>query len=115
MLPDNLFVNLIDTNLQRRIVNCTTTDKDAAEALITLLKDDPTTMKNQTDNWILEPFEGKHALFYKNKNYIPPDDELRRDIAAMFHDHEKQQDILVNSKHTMPSDNTTGGQVSAPT
>ena len=76
MLPDNLFVNLINTDLQRRIVNCTTTDKDAAEALITLLKDDPTTMKNRSDDWTLEPFEGKHALFYKNKNYIPPDDEL---------------------------------------
>jgi hypothetical protein len=30
----------------------------------------------------------KNVLFYKGKNYIPMNDDLRRDIAKMFHDHE---------------------------
>jgi hypothetical protein len=32
--------------------------------------------------------DDKNILFYKNKNYIPKDIDLRRDIARMFHDHE---------------------------
>ena len=27
-------------------------------------------------------------IFYKGKNYIPRDQDLRRDIVKMFHDHE---------------------------
>ena len=37
MLPENLFIRLIDTDLQNRIANCQDMDKDATEALITLL------------------------------------------------------------------------------
>jgi hypothetical protein len=31
---------------------------------------------------------GNNILFYKEKNYIPKDIDLRQDIAKMFHDHE---------------------------
>ena len=27
-------------------------------------------------------------MFFKGKNYIPHDDDLRRDITRLFHDHE---------------------------
>jgi hypothetical protein len=37
MLLDDLFINLIDTDLQKRIASCTTMDKDAMDALTTLL------------------------------------------------------------------------------
>ena len=86
MLPEELFINLINAELQQRIVNCTTKDKDATDAITTLLKEGPTSMGNQLDNWTLESFEGKDILFFKGKNYISPDKELRRDIAKMFHD-----------------------------
>lgn len=33
-------------------------------------------------------FQDKPILFFKGKNYIPQDAELRRDITKMFHDHE---------------------------
>ena len=88
MLPEELFINLIDAELQRRIANCTTKDKDATDAIATLLKEGPTSMRNQLDDWTLELFEDKDILFFKGKNYIPPDEELRRDIAKMFHDRE---------------------------
>ena len=87
MLPDNLFINLIDIDLQQRIANCTATDKDATDALATLVKDEHSSVKNQLNDWMIEPFEGKSILFYKGKNYIPQDQDLRRDIARMFHDH----------------------------
>ena len=35
MLPENLFIHLIDTNLQNRIAECKDMDKDATDALIT--------------------------------------------------------------------------------
>ena len=88
MLPKDLFINLIDTELQHHIANCVTKDKDATDAIMTLLKEGPTSMRNQLDNWTLEPFKGKNILFFKGKNYIPPDEELCRDITRMFHDRE---------------------------
>jgi hypothetical protein len=38
LLPDNLFVNLIDVDLQNRIMNCTDMDKDAMDALSHILE-----------------------------------------------------------------------------
>ena len=67
MLPDNLFINLIDIDLQQRIANCTATDKDATDALATLVKDEHSSVKNQLNNWTIEPFKGKSILFYKGK------------------------------------------------
>jgi hypothetical protein len=37
LLPDNLFVNLIDIDLQNRIMNCTYMDQDAMAALTYIL------------------------------------------------------------------------------
>ena len=76
MLPDNLFINLIDTDLQQRIANCDTMDKDAMDALTTLLEHGPTTIKNDLNDWTMEKFGNKNILFFKGKNYIPLDDNL---------------------------------------
>ena len=37
---------------------------------------------------MMEEFEGNTVLFYKGKNYIPQDENIRHDIAKMFHDSE---------------------------
>ena len=87
MLLDALFVNLIDTELQERILNCEKLDSDTMEALKVLLEEGPTTIRNQLPDWTVEHVEGKQVLYYWGKNYIPKDEELRRDIAKMFHDH----------------------------
>ena len=76
MLPDSLFINLIDIDLQQRIANCSTMDKDAMDALATLLDHGPTTVKNDLDDWTVEQFDNKNVLFRKGKNYIPLDDQL---------------------------------------
>ena len=44
MLPDTLFVNLIDAELQERILNCEKLNSDAMEALKVLLEEGPTTI-----------------------------------------------------------------------
>ena len=88
MLPEKLFINLIDTDLQNRIANCKMFDKDATDALTTLLEQGPTMVQNALNDWTMEEFEGNTVLFYKGKNYIPQDENIRHDIAKMFHDSE---------------------------
>ena len=88
MLPENLFINLINVDLQRHIASCNNMDHDATEALALLLEQKPTTLKNDLEDWTVEKVDNKNILFFKGKNYIPQDDNLRWDIAKMFHDHE---------------------------
>ena len=54
MLPDTLFVNLIDAELQERILNCEKLNSDAMEALKVLLEEGPTTIRNQLSDWTVE-------------------------------------------------------------
>ena len=76
MLPNDLFINLIDLDLQKRIANCDAIDNDATDALTILLKQGPTTIKGQLGDWTMEEFEWKTILFYKGRNYIPQDESL---------------------------------------
>ena len=70
VLPEHLFANLINTELQRRIVNTGNMDYDAAEAIKGLLGERPNEVKKDVEDWKVEEFEGKNILFYKGKNYI---------------------------------------------
>jgi Integrase zinc binding domain len=88
MLPENLFIGLIDMDLQQQIANCETRDKDATEALTLLINKDQIILNNELNNWEVEKFEGKPILFFKGKNYVPQNEELRRNITKMFHDRE---------------------------
>ena len=85
MLPETMLVNLIDVDLQERILNCKKLDMDAIEAL---LEEGSQTIQNQLVNWTTKQINGKQVLYYRGKNYIPQNKELRQDIAKMFHDHE---------------------------
>ena len=87
VLPEHLFANLIDTELQKRIVNTENMDYDAAETIKGLLGEGPKEAKKDLEDWEIEEFEGKNILFYKGKNYIPNDGQLRHDIVQKYHDH----------------------------
>jgi len=86
MLPDNLFINLIDMELQQKIANSTDMDLDAANALKALLGQAPTTLQKDLEDWKIDIFDDKNILFYQGKNYIPKDAELRKDIIKKYHD-----------------------------
>ena len=58
MLPDEMFVNLIDMDLQNRIAIANDLDGDAAEALKLLLEEAPTEMTTSLQDWKLETTEG---------------------------------------------------------
>ena len=88
MLPDDMFLNLIDVDLQEKIAMSNDLDGNAAEALKLLLEKAPTPMTVGLEDWTIERTNGRNILFYKGKNYIPRNTELRRDIVKTFHDHE---------------------------
>jgi hypothetical protein len=86
LLPDKLFINLIDLELQRKIANSDNLDTNATEAIELLLGQGPTNLQNDLKDWTTEEFEGKNVLFYQGKNYIPKDHDLRKEIVSQFHD-----------------------------
>ena len=71
VLPESLFINLIDVNLQQQITDASELDADTAKVLKALLGGGPTTFRNDLAEWTTENFNGKKVLFYKGKNYIP--------------------------------------------
>jgi RNase H-like domain found in reverse transcriptase/Integrase zinc binding domain len=87
VLPEQLFVNLIDMELQKKIVNAKSTDYDAAEVIKKLLEQGPKEAKKDLMDWKVEEFEGENILFYKGKNYVSIDAELQREIVRRYHDH----------------------------
>ena len=64
MLPDELFMNLINTELQERILTCKKLDSDAMEALRVLLEDGPTNIRNQLPDWTVECVGERQVLYY---------------------------------------------------
>ena len=53
-----------------------------------MLEQGPATLRRELGDWTIKQFEGRNIIFFKGKNYIPCDDNLRRYITRMFHDHE---------------------------
>jgi hypothetical protein len=58
MLPDGMFVNLLDLDLQQQILNGTEPDIDVKDAVETILQDGPTALRNSLEDWKLEEIDG---------------------------------------------------------
>jgi hypothetical protein len=81
MLPEEMFLKLIDVDLQQRIAIADDLNNNTADALKLLLDSGPTNMTAGLNDWTIEQAFGRNIMFYKGKNYIPKNTELRRDIA----------------------------------
>ena len=80
MLPDSMFLNLIDTALQDKIDNANNLDQQAIDVLNSLLNNTltaPSPLKNDLQDWSFTEENGHRFLFYKNKTYVPCNIELR--------------------------------------
>ena len=92
LLPDKLFgstavtIHLIDTDLQRKIVDSNDLNTEATMAIELLLGKGPTNLQKDLEDWMTQEFEGKNILFYQGKNYIPKDYELQWEITSRYHD-----------------------------
>jgi Integrase zinc binding domain/RNase H-like domain found in reverse transcriptase len=87
VLPEHLFVNLINMELQKKIATAKNMDYEAAEVIKKLLEQGPKEAKKDLVDWEVEEFEGENILFYKGKNYVPINAELWREIVQRYHDH----------------------------
>ena len=76
LLPDSLFLNLLDLTLQDRIANAKEYHFNVTNAIAILLEEGPTGIRNNLEDWKIEEEEGKKILFYKGKNYVPKDQNL---------------------------------------
>ena len=82
LLPEHMFLNLLDATLQDRVLDLGQID----DFLKTFSITDPPF--GGAEDWKLEAIEGRTTLFYKGRNYIPDNLDLQRDILQMMHDHE---------------------------
>jgi hypothetical protein len=81
VLPEHLFVNLIDMELQKKIANAKNMDYDTAEAIKELLEQGPKEAKKDLMDLEVEEFKGENILFYQEKNYVPINVELPKEIV----------------------------------
>ena len=77
LLPENMFINLLDIDLQERILNSCDRTMDIKATLETIIKEGPTSLQHDLSNWKIEDIDGRKAIFYKGMNYIPNDQELQ--------------------------------------
>jgi RNase H-like domain found in reverse transcriptase len=52
-------------------------DLDIKNTIETLIEEGPTSLKNDLQDWKIEEIDGQKTIFFKGKNYIPKDLELR--------------------------------------
>jgi hypothetical protein len=83
LLTKDLFVRLIDTKLQTRILTSKGTELDIQKALETLKNSE---IDQDLNEWTTEETENGKAIFYQGRQYIPDNIELRREIVQKFHD-----------------------------
>jgi hypothetical protein len=76
LLPDNLFLNLLDVNLRNRIMKNKEYDFDVTKAIKLLQEEGPTSIQNDLEDWKIEEIDNQKTIFYKGKQYIPEDQEL---------------------------------------
>jgi len=82
LLPDSLFIRIVDTDLYYSIFEATVKDTLIASALEALKKNGPFPITSKLEDWRLE--DG--LLFFKDRCFIPADEDLRQNITAHYHD-----------------------------
>jgi RNase H-like domain found in reverse transcriptase/Integrase zinc binding domain len=87
LLPDDLFLNLLDINLRDRITKNKEYNFDVTKAIELLQEEGPMDIQNDLKDWRIEEVDDQKTIFYKGKQYVLKDQELRRDISKLFHDH----------------------------
>ena len=82
MLPDDMFISLIATDLRDKIATITTTDELATRIKSCLHKQLPPPMQTALSNWSFKD----NLITYRGKVYIPTNIDLRKEVVTSFHD-----------------------------
>jgi hypothetical protein len=82
LLPDNLFIKMIDVELYKSITKEGKQDILIKNTFDTLTKGTLLPLNSRQEDWKIED----NLLFYKEKCYIPDSLDLCRQIAHQYHD-----------------------------
>uniref|UniRef100_A0A0W0FE14 Reverse transcriptase-rnase h-integrase n=1 Tax=Moniliophthora roreri TaxID=221103 RepID=A0A0W0FE14_MONRR len=82
MLPDSLFINAINVDLQMRLKDALGKDDFHQSALETLLDQGIPPIKSSLSDWKFDD----DLLFYKGRAYVPNDVNLRQEIVQSIHE-----------------------------
>ena len=83
LLPDKLFVNLIDTSLTDKLCSSSASDPLVLDALHALPGEVPAAFRSCLSNW----HYNAGILTYQGCIYVPADADLRHSVVAHHHDH----------------------------
>jgi hypothetical protein len=85
LLPDHLFVNLLDMEFSNLLSKIKESDYDESVlSRLRFLTDQPDA---DDPDWTIQIVKKQPIIFYKGKRYAPKDPELRRKILQEYHDH----------------------------
>jgi hypothetical protein len=85
LLPDHLFVNLLDTEFPNLLVKINTSDYDKSVLeRLRFLTEEPDA---EDPDWTITTTNKRPIIFYKGKKYVPRSPELRKKILQEYHDH----------------------------
>src|SRR4051812_30135507 len=82
LLPDNIFIKTIDTDLQDSLLDATLQDELFATAVTALKTKGTPPIKSSLSEWKKE--DG--ILFFRERCYVPPGNNLRQEITKRYHD-----------------------------
>ena len=82
MLPDDMFISLIATDLRDKIVAATEADELTTKIKNCLLKQLLLPMCTALSDWSLTDT----LIVYKGKTYVPTNPDLRKEVVTSFHD-----------------------------
>jgi len=82
VLPDNIFIKMVNLKLQNKVHEETAKDDFFVKALLAVKENGPLPIRSKLEDWKTE--EG--LLFFKDRCYIPPHEELHREIVKQYHD-----------------------------
>jgi len=81
VLPNDIFIKMIDLELQDEIKNETAKDDFFAKALQAIKENGPLPIRSSLEEWKIE--EG--MWFFKDRCYIPPHEELQWEVVKRYH------------------------------
>ena len=82
VLPNNIFIKMVNLELQNEIREETAKDDFFVKALLAMKENGPLSIRSKLEDWKTE--EG--LLFFKNRCYIPLHEKLHQKIVKQYHD-----------------------------
>ena len=110
LLPEEMFINLIDTDLQDRIANTEKYDFDVKNTLEMLLEKGPNMLQHDLEDWKNWRNTMERTFYFIKEKTISQMIWIYDGTLSKCSMITKWQDILVNWKLSIQSNNTIGGQ-----